>query len=238
MKDKPYRALLGSIMWGQAATIPDLSFAVSVLTRFQNNPGPAHWKALVGVAQYVRGTIDYTITYEGPRDGETVGDGMGLEPYGYVDADYTGDVDGWRSTSGYVFMIAGGPVSWSLKLQSVVAQSTTESEYIALAQGSKQAMWMKEIRIPIKRPIMLRDDNLRSISLTENTKKLALVKHINVKYHLIRDLVKKKQVRVLAIRSTKNLADLFTKALPRAAHDHIVTALGLKKRCRMDPGEC
>ncbi len=77
--------------------------------------------------------------------------------------------------------------------------------------------FMKEIRILIKRLIMLRDDNLGSISLTENTKKLALVKHIDVKYHLIRDLVKKKQVRVLAIRSAKNLADLFTKALPRAA---------------------
>ncbi len=89
----------------------------------------------MGVAQYIRGTIDYTLTYERPRDGETVGDGMGLEPYGHVDADYAGNVDGRRSTSGYVFMMAGGPVSWSSKLQSVVAQSTTESEYIALARG-------------------------------------------------------------------------------------------------------
>ncbi len=118
-------------------------FAVSVLTCFQNHPGPTHWKALVGVVQYICGTINYSITFQAPREGETVEHGRGLKPYSYINTDYAGDVDGQCSTSGYVFIIAGGPVSWLLKLQSIVAQSTTESEYISLGKGGKQARWMK-----------------------------------------------------------------------------------------------
>ena len=91
-------------MWAQAATHPDLSFAVTMLARFQSNPGPAHWKLLLHVLAYVKGTLDYCIVYS-----KTLG-GL-IKPTGYVDADYGGDLNTRRSTSGYIFMMAGGPVS-------------------------------------------------------------------------------------------------------------------------------
>ena len=118
-------------MWAQAATQPDLSYAVGLLARFQNKPGPAHWKALSHVMQYVNGTLDYCITYR---------QGINIKPMGFVDSDYGGDLDTRRSTGGYVFTMAGGAVLWSSKRQPTVALSTTEAEYMALTCSTQQAL--------------------------------------------------------------------------------------------------
>lgn len=115
----------GSLMWVQVATRPDLLFAVGLLARFQANPGLAHWQALIHVLGYVKGTFKYRITYSKDFRGQG-------KPIGYVDVDYGGDLDTWRSTSGYVFLMAGGAVLWSSKHQNTVALSTTEAEYMAM----------------------------------------------------------------------------------------------------------
>ena len=99
MDDKPYRSVLGSVMWGQLATRPDLSFSVSLLARFQANPGIEHWRALLHVIGYIKNTIDYGLIYS--RD-------CSISPTAFVDADYGGCKDTRRSTLGYVFMMAGG----------------------------------------------------------------------------------------------------------------------------------
>ncbi len=124
MVDKPYRLVLGSIMWGQLATHPDLSFAVSLLSRFQANPGIEHWKNLLHVVGYIKNTIDYGLTYSQDAD---------LTPMAYVDADYGGCRNTRRSTSGFVFTITGGAVTWSSKRQVTVALSTVEAEYVAMS---------------------------------------------------------------------------------------------------------
>jgi hypothetical protein len=118
MEDKPYRSLLGSVMWGQLATRPDLSFSVSLLACFQANPGIDHWKALLHVMGYIKNTIDYGLTYS--RDSD-------ISPTAFVDADYGGCRDTRRSTTGYVFMMAGGAVTWSSKRQATVALSMVEA---------------------------------------------------------------------------------------------------------------
>ena len=110
-------------MWVQVATRPDIAFAVSILSRFQSNPGPAHWKAMLHLLAYLKGSINYKISYS--RGGD-------LAPIAFVDADYAGDIDTCRSTSGYVFTMARGPVSWSSKRQATVALSTMEAEYMSL----------------------------------------------------------------------------------------------------------
>jgi hypothetical protein len=107
MNDKPYCPVLGSVMWGQLATRPDLSFSVSLLARFQANPGINNWNALMHVIGYIKNTIDYGLTYSR---------GFDLTPTAFADVDYGGCKDTRRSTSGYVFMIAGAPVAWSSKL--------------------------------------------------------------------------------------------------------------------------
>ena len=104
MKDKPYTEALGCLMWAQVATRPNLSFAVNVLSRYQANPGPAHWNVILHTFAYVKGTLNYRITYY-------QGSANKLKPVSYVDADYGGNPDTCCSTSGYVFMMAGGPVS-------------------------------------------------------------------------------------------------------------------------------
>ena len=124
MADKPYRTVLGSVMWGQLVTCPYLSFVVSLLSRFQANPGIEHWKSLLHVIGYIRNTMDYGLVYS--RDAD-------LTPIAYVDTDYGGCRDTRHSTSGYIFTMAGGAVTWSSKHQATVALSTIEAEYVAMS---------------------------------------------------------------------------------------------------------
>jgi hypothetical protein len=222
MKDKPYREALGSCMWAQVATRPDITYALSVLARFQANPGPAHWKAMLHLLAYLKGTLDYRITYH--RGGS-------IDPIGYVDADYAGDLDTRRSTSGYVFLVAGGPVSWSAKRQATVALSTTEAEYMALTRAAQQALWMysfmSEVGLKLEFPAILHGDNAASIALTLNTKGHARAKHIDIRHHYIRERVAGGEVELVQIPSEENLADVFTKPLPRVTHQKLIRALKL-----------
>lgn len=228
MKDKPFRPVLGTLIWGSSGTRPDISFACGALGHIQSRPNPEHWRLLVGVCRYVRGTLDYGILY---RSLDVDGPGKGLKPLGYVDADWAGCIDSRRSTSGYIFLMGGAPVSWSSKRQAVVALSSTEAEYISLARGSQQAMWMKnflsEINLAQPPPFLLNGDNLGSLSLTETTKGHGLSKHIDIRYHYIRDRVKEGDIAVRAVRTTENVADILTKALPRVAHERFVREMGL-----------
>ena len=223
MKDKPYRSLLGSVMWGQLTTRPDLSFSVSLLARFQANPGLSHWSALLHVIGYIKNTIDYGLTYS--RDGD-------LSPTAYVDADYGGCKDTRRSTSGYVFTMAGGAVSWSSKRQATVALSTVEAEYVAMSRCAQQMVWMRswldEVEIEHTTPGLIKGDNRGAIALTKNTKDHGKVKHINIRHHYIRDLLESGAIAIEYVPSTENLADLFTKLLPRDLHHRLLTALNFK----------
>jgi Reverse transcriptase (RNA-dependent DNA polymerase)/GAG-pre-integrase domain/gag-polypeptide of LTR copia-type len=223
MKDKPYRSLLGSIMWGQLATRPDLSFSVSLLARFQSDPGLSHWSALIHVVGYIKNTIDYGLTYSREFD---------LSPNAYADADYGGCKETRRSTSGYVFTMAGGAVSWSSKRQATVALSTVEAEYVAMSRCAQQMVWMNswldEVKIEHTLPGLIRGDNRGAIALTKNTKDHGKVKHIDIRHHYIRDLVKSGEIIIEQVPSEENLADLFTKPLPRDQHHRLLNALNIK----------
>jgi reverse transcriptase-like protein len=184
MNDKPYRSILGSIMWGQLATRPDLSFSVSLLARFQANPGIEHWNALMHVVGYIKNTLDFGLTYSCNSD---------LSPAAFVDADYGGCRDTRRSMSGYVFMMAGGAVTWSSKCQATVALSTVEAEYVAMSRCAQQMSWMHswldEVEIQYSRPGLIKGDNRGAIALTKNTKDHGKVKHIDIRHHYIRELI-------------------------------------------------
>ena len=223
MYDKPYRPLLGSVMWGQLATRPDLAFSVSLLARFQSNPGVEHWNALLHVLGYIKNTIDYGLTYS--RDSE-------LSPTAFVDADYGGCKDTRRSTSGYVFMMAGGAVTWSSKRQATVALSTVEAEYVAMSRCAQQMVWMHswlgEAEIEYTLPGLIKGDNRGAIALTKNTKDHGKVKHIDIRHHYIRELLKSGSITLEQIPSADNLADLFTKPLPRDHHHRFLEALNIK----------
>jgi hypothetical protein len=222
MKNKPYRPILGSVMWGQLATRPDLSFAVSLLSRFQADPGIDHWSALMHVIGYIRNTMDYGLTYS--RDDD-------ITPLAYVDADYGGCRDTRRSTSGYVFTMAGGAVTWSSKRQATVALSTVEAEYVAMSRCAQQMIWMhtwlEEVRVEHDVPGVIKGDSRGAIALVKNTKDHGKVKHIDIRHHYVRELVKSGSIIFEQIPSADNLADLFTKPLPRDTHHRFLKGLNI-----------
>ena len=222
MADKPYRAVLGSVMWGQLATRPDLSFAVSLLSRFQSDPGLEHWKALLHVVGYIKNTLDFGLTYQRHAD---------LTPTAFVDSDYGGCRDTRRSTSGYVFTMAGAPVTWSSKRQSTVALSTVEAEYVAMSRCAQQMVWMQswltEVDVPFHQPGLIQGDNRGAIALTKNTKDHGKVKHIDIRHHYIRDLVSSGALDIEHIPSADNAADLFTKPLSRDHHYRLLQLLNI-----------
>lgn len=121
-------------MYAMVCSKPDLSHAVSVVTRYMSNPGREHWNAIKWIFIYLRGTSDLKIIFSGRRSS--------TELVGYVDSDYASDLDKRRSTTGYVFTLAGGPISWKAMLQPTVALSTTEAEYMAAVEATKEGIWL------------------------------------------------------------------------------------------------
>jgi hypothetical protein len=120
-------------MYAMVSTRPNISHAVGVVSRYMENPGKEHWETMKWVLRYLRGTSDYCITYN-----------SGYELVcGYVDSDFAGDLDKRSSTSGYVFTLAVGAISWMSKLQNIVSISTTEEKYVAASHACKEAIWLK-----------------------------------------------------------------------------------------------
>jgi hypothetical protein len=224
MADKPYREAVGSLAHATNTTRPDLAYSVGCLASCVKNPQPEHWKFTQHVLTYVKGTLNYKITYRR-------GGGSGIKPIGWVDANFAVDLVTCRSTSGEVFLMLGGPVSWSAKKQATVALSTVEAEYVALTRGLKQAMWMysflEELQMPQERPAILHCDNSGAVTLANDTKGHACIKHIDIREHYIRECIADGDVQILHTDLANNLANLFTKVLPHDAHLALVRALGL-----------
>ena len=130
-----YAELVGSLMYLSTCTRPDLSQAVGALARYMSAPTSQHWQAAKGVLRYLKGTSALGITFGGTNK----------DLIGYCDSDFAGDKDSRRSTTGYVFTVNGGAISWSSKLQATVAASTTEAEYMAAASATKEALWLRKL---------------------------------------------------------------------------------------------
>ncbi|XP_068309864.1 secreted RxLR effector protein 161-like [Pyrus communis] len=168
MKDKPYASLVGSLMYAQVCIRPDLAFAVSVLGRFQSNSGTAHWIAAKKVLRYLKRTMDYMLTYSYVDN---------LQLVAYIDSDLAGCVDDRKSTNSYIFLLAGGAVSWKSAKQSTIASSTMEAEFIGCYAATKQAIWLrnmvKELRVidNIEKPLRIYCDNKASVFFSKNNKR-------------------------------------------------------------------
>jgi hypothetical protein len=135
---------------------------------------------------------------------------------GYVDADYAGDLDDRRSTMGYVFTLVGGPICWKSMIQSTVAMSTTEAEYMAAAEAAKEALWLtglvKELGIQ-QSGVSLYCDSQSAIYLAKNQVYHARTKHIDVRFHKIRELVATAELLLEKIHTSKNAADMLMKPI-------------------------
>ncbi|KAL4018602.1 hypothetical protein IC575_022202 [Cucumis melo] len=185
MSNIPYCNAIGSIMYLMICTRPDLGYAMSMISRFMSNPGKEHWKVVKWVLRYLEGSTSVSLCYSRDYDKSTL-----LE--GFTDADYVADLDKRRSLSGHIFRLYGNVVSWKVNLHPVVALSTTESEYISLGEAVKEAVWLQRIVgellsqefIPI-----IHCDSQSAIYLAKNPYHHERSKHIDVKFHYIRNVI-------------------------------------------------
>ncbi len=219
VKEGGYMSLVGSLLYLAVCTRPDIAQSVGVLSKYMAAPTTVHWQAAKGVLRYVAGTLDYGLTF---------GKGDGL--IGYCDADYAGDLDTRRSTTGYVFILNGGAICWSSKRQPTVAASTTEAEYMAAAFAVKEALWVRTLMGDLALDIgtvKIMADNQSAIKLLKNPIASMRSKHIDVVYHFAREKVARKEVVFEYVRTEHMLADMLTKPVPRSKLEYCCLNVGL-----------
>jgi hypothetical protein len=219
-----YQRAIGSLMWISRGSRFDIQFVVGQLSQHCNSPTVRHWNAVIRVIRYLKGTIDYTTEYRKDEDSSL---------RGYCDADYAGDTDDRKSVSGHIFILGGGPVTWTSIKQRCVATSTTESEYIALSEACKQGQWIRGLLISLQRTGYLRrnlaipinSDNQGCIALAKDPVSHSRTKHIDVRYHYIRELVSFDKTVVGYVPTEDNIADVLTKPLPLSTFQRCVRGL-------------
>ncbi|MFN7610158.1 MAG: Ty1/Copia family ribonuclease HI, partial [bacterium] len=159
----PYMELVGSLLYLASCTRPDISQAVGALSRYMAHPTEHHWSTAKGVLRYLAGTPELGIVFNASG---------AASHHGYCDADYAGDIDTRRSTTGYMFLLAGGAISWSSKLQPTVAVSTAEAEYMAAAHAVKEALWLRKVlcafELGSREPVPILCDNQAALKLLVN----------------------------------------------------------------------
>ncbi|MCO5614198.1 hypothetical protein L7F22_068478 [Adiantum nelumboides] len=220
MAKVPYASACGSLMYAMVATRPDIAFAVGMVNRFMSNLGTKHWEAVKGVLRYLAGTKDKYICF---------GKGK-LSVVGYSDADFEEDLDRRRFTSGYLYTFAGGAISWFSRLQSCVTLSTTEAEYVAASESCKEAIWLtrlvRDLGI-VGEIAVLHCDSQSAIQLARNPVIHAKTKHVDIRYHFIRDVLEDKPLQLVKVHTDDNRADLLTKSLSSEGFAHLRELMGI-----------
>lgn len=222
----PYRQAIGCLMFLYICTRPDIGFAVCCLAKFSEEPLVPHWVAVKRVLRYIAGTRDFGITF---------GIDTNAEPVGYTDSDWGGCRDSRKSTSGYIFMIAGAPVCWRSKKQTIVATSSCEAEYVASCSAAKEAVWLSRLLKDIQGhtkplPICVFADNQGSIDSGKNQAVTQRNKHIDIQYHYVRDVVAQGKVKFVYCPTNDMAADALTKPLDRVLFEKHVQAMGVSSK--------
>lgn len=217
--DIPYRELIGSLLYLATSSRPDISFAVSFLSRFLDAPTLSLWKAAKRVLRYLKETKSKSLVYKRANRCSLVA---------YTDADWAGDKIDRKSVSGSVVFFGSNLLAWFCKKQNVVALSTAEAEYVAAALACTELVCLKGLLQDFNCPSnsMLFVDNQSAIKLMESNENGKRSKHIDIKYHFIKDLISKRDIIVNYVSTNENVADILTKALGKLKHKYFVEKLG------------
>lgn len=221
VKDKPVRQLIGCLMYAALGTRPDINAALNYCSRFQSKPTEALWSALKRILRYVSGTLNLELFFD---------KNIGIELIGYADADWAGDESDRKSTSGHIFKVFGSTVCWSTRKQSTVAVSSTEAEYVALAEAAKESIWLSNLLDDLgiaKTITVIYEDNQSCIKLTEKWEHKRL-KHVDVKFNFVKDLVKDNVIEIKYITTKEQIADILTKTITGQQFIKLRLALGLR----------
>ena len=218
-----YQSAVGTLMYVMLGTRPDIAYAVGIVSQHCTNPNGHHWTAVKRIFRYLAGTRGLGILYGG-----------GARSKGFCDSDWGGSSDR-RSTSGYVFMLNGGAISWASRKQPTVALSSTEAEYIALTQATKEVLWLRSLFYEIGAPkhaqeiSQISSDNQGAIALAKNPGFHARSKHIDIQYHFIREHTDTDTgtITLEYCPTDEMTADILTKGLPRARYDKHTAGKGL-----------
>lgn len=213
-----YRSLIGYLMYLAVCSRPDIAHSVSYLSQFNNCYSEMHWKAAKRVLRYLKGTIDYCLSFEKGN----------MVIIGFTDADWGADQLDRRSYTGYVFNLGNSIVSWESRKQRTVALSSTEAEYMAISDSCKEAVFLQNfVRecTSVNCNITLFNDNQSAQKLCNNIVSHSRTKHIDIRHHFIRELVNKNVVNLNYVSTEEMLADIFTKSLTKDKHVKLVSIL-------------
>ncbi|GJU73448.1 retrotransposon protein, putative, ty1-copia subclass [Tanacetum coccineum] len=207
MQNIPYASAVGSIMYAVRCTRPDVAFAQNITSRFQQNPGDAHWTAVKNVLKYLRNTKDMFLVYKDTYD--------------------------MKSQTGYVFILNGGAVDWKSTKQSIFATSSTDVEYITAFDASKEAVWIRKFIsglgvVPtIEEHINMYCDNTRAIAIAKDHGVTKGARHLCAKVYYLRKTIKMGDVKIEKVDTDDNLADPFTKDLAFPKHYELTEKIGM-----------
>ncbi|XP_057836570.1 secreted RxLR effector protein 161-like [Cryptomeria japonica] len=216
-----YRSMIGNLLY-VTTTRPDIMQTVGYVARFQATPNEARVHAIKRIFKYLKGIMEYGLWYPTGND---------FLFTSYTDADWGGSVDDWKSTSGGTFFLGKCLVSWHSKKQAPVSLSTAEAEYIAAVSCCTQVLWMKQtlqdFKVYFSQPIPILCDNMSAISISKIPVLHSRTKHIPIKYHFLREQVSDQQVKLEYVSTKDQLADIFTKPLPKDTFERIRQQLGV-----------
>ena len=215
-----YREAVGALNYLSVCTRPDISYAVSHVSKKMQNPTEGDWKLVKRILRFLKKTANARITYQ-------------VKPevlVGYSDASYAPNHDDRKSVSGYVFKLNGAAVSWKSKKQPIVALSSMEAEYIALAAAVRESNWIDKLQTDLQvkgMSTIIFEDNQSTIKTSKNEIHSDRSKHIDVRYHYVREQVQKKAVEIQYCPTEDMIADIMTKALGSIKHAKFMQDLGL-----------
>jgi hypothetical protein len=205
----PYRALTGSLLYAARATRPDISYAVNTTSQFNENPGDTHWKAGLRCLSFLSSSSKSGAVYHHEKE-------VVLKVFS--DSDWGNCEDTRRSISGYFVSIAGGPICWQSRKQRIVALSSCEAEFIALAEAVKSVLWLirflAELKTPANLPVIILVDNKGAMALSKNPVNHGRTKHIDIRFYFLREHITAGTIDVTYVHTDENVADIFTKAVP------------------------
>eukprot|EP00253_Pinus_taeda_P009493 PITA_09493 len=216
-----YKSIVGSLMY-LTATRPDIMYVVSLISRFMERPKEAHWQATKRILSYVKGTKRFGILYTVSECSDLVG---------YTDSDWAGSVDDWKSTSGYVSHMSSGAISWASKKQPIVALSTAEAEYVVATAAACQVVWMRRMLRSLgqeqTKGTVIYCDNSSAIALSKNYVFHKRTKHIDTRFHYIRELVNNGEIVLVHCKTQEQVADILTKSLRQKSFEFLRKCLGM-----------
>jgi hypothetical protein len=219
----PYGEIVGSLHFASQGTRPDITYATCHASKFTKQPKKSHIAGVKRIMKYLKGSPSMHITYAAGSQRNIL--------TAFCDADYAADIDDRKSRSGFVLMLNGGPIAWGSRKQGCTARSTTEAEYMAAHLATNEVIWMRqllaELGYPQRAPTLLRSDNQAAIRLVHNPEFHKRTKHVDVKYHILREHLLNNVISIAYIPTNDQLADLFTKPLPRDKFLRMIHLIGL-----------